>query len=173
MFHDPRRFPFAAALERHWRAIYDDYLRIRQDVMDWPEKKLYDEGWKVFGLFNFPRGEPLEANIARCPLTASLVRDHIPTHGAAGFSMLRPKTRIKPHEGYRGQFLRCHLGLKIPPGDCGLKVQDETRRWEAGKVLVFDDRLIHEAWNMTDEERVILLIDFVPDVPTPAGSGVP
>ena len=77
--------------------------------------------------------------------------------------MLQPMTRILPHQGYRGEFLRCHLGLEVPPGDCALKVEEETRRWEVGKVLVFDDRVTHEAWNLTDGERVVLLFDFVPE----------
>ena len=76
--------------------------------------------------------------------------------------MLSPRTRIRPHTGYQGDFLRCHLGLEIPQGDCGLRVGDTTRRWEESRVLVFDDRAEHEAWNMSDAPRVVLLIDFVP-----------
>jgi hypothetical protein len=28
--------------------------------------------------------------------------------------------------------------------------------------LVFDDRVEHEAWNLTPEPRIVLLLDFVP-----------
>ncbi|MBI2467934.1 MAG: aspartyl/asparaginyl beta-hydroxylase domain-containing protein [Candidatus Rokubacteria bacterium] len=163
MFHAPSRFPFAAVLEQHWRGIYDEYLGITGQLVDWVEKELYDEGWKVFALFDFPHGRPVPANVAKCPQTASLVERHVARHGAAGFSLLTPKTRIRAHEGYQGEFLRCHLGLKIPAGDCGLRVRGDVRRWEPGKVLIFDDRVTHESWNLTDEERVVLLIDFVPD----------
>lgn len=31
-------------------------------------------------------------------------------------------------------------------------------------AAVFDDRVTHESWNLTDEERVVLLIDFVPEI---------
>ncbi|MBI2322819.1 MAG: aspartyl/asparaginyl beta-hydroxylase domain-containing protein, partial [Chloroflexi bacterium] len=137
-----------------------EYLGITAELVDWHERKLYDQGWKVFGLFDFPGGAPLPENTRKCPVTASLVERHIPRHGAAGFSVLRPRTRIRPHQGYQGDFLRCHLGLRIPAGDCGLRVGDETRSWETGKAVIFDDRLDHEAWNLTDEERVVLLIDF-------------
>jgi len=41
-------------------------------------------------------------------------------------------------------------------------VAGETRRWQEGDVLVLDDRVEHEAWNLTAEERVVLLFDFVP-----------
>jgi len=76
--------------------------------------------------------------------------------------VLRPGTRIQPHSGYPGPFLRCHLALRVPAGDCALRVAGETRRWQEGDVLVLDDRVEHEAWNLTAEERVVLLFDFVP-----------
>lgn len=162
VFYDPCPFDFAAMLQQHWRAIHDEYLRIAGNLMDWPEKKLYTEGWKVFGLFDFPHGRPVADNTRRCPFTASLIQEHVPDHGAAGFSVLRPETRIQPHQGYPGSFLRCHLGLQVPQGDCALRVAGEVRKWQTGTVLIFDDRVLHEAWNLTDQERVVLLIDFVP-----------
>lgn len=44
-----------------------------------------------------------------------------------------------------------------------LTVNGVTRKWEDGKVLIFDDRVWHEAWNLTAEERVIFLVDFIPE----------
>ena len=161
-FHDPAQFAFAAPLRDNWRAIYREYLAVRSRLADWPERKLYGEGWKVFGLYDFPNGEPLEDNIRHCALTARLVEEHVPRHGAAGFSVLAPGTEIQPHRGYQGPFLRCHLGLRVPEGDCGLELESETRGWREGEVLVFDDRRPHRAWNRTAEERVVLLFDFVP-----------
>lgn len=162
-FHDAGRFAFVGELRRRWREIRDEYLGVQRDLADWSERELYGEGWKVYGLYDFPHGAPLAANIARCPVTARLVADHVPGHGAAGFSVLRPGTRIRPHAGYQGSFLRCHLGLRVPAGDCGLRVGGETRAWREGEALVLDDRLEHEAWNLTQEDRVVLLLDFVPD----------
>jgi aspartyl/asparaginyl beta-hydroxylase (cupin superfamily) len=163
VFYDPNRFAFTERLEQHWRAIYEEYLLIRGDLMDWHEKELYGSGWKIFGLFDFPRGQAIEANTAKCPFTSALVTKHVRNHGAVGFSVLKPRTKIKPHQGYQGEFLRCHLGLEVPDGDCALSVAGQTMQWRAGKVLVFDDRVTHEAWNLTDEERIILLVDFIPE----------
>ena len=67
---------------------------------------------------------------------------------------------IKPHKGYTDEVFRCHLGLAIPEGDCGLKVDGVTYRWGEGKAFIFDDTLLHSAWNYTDSDRYILLIDF-------------
>jgi beta-hydroxylase len=161
-FYPSAAFPFAAVLERETERIRAEFHGVREQMIDWVERELYGEGWKVFGLFDFPHGAPLEAGVRACPHTAALIAEHVPTHGAAGFSLLRPGTRIQPHQGYQGRFLRCHLGLEIPAGDCGLRIEHETRRWEAGRTLIFDDRLTHEAWNLTAEERVVLLVDFVP-----------
>ena len=155
-------FPFAAELERHWRRIRQEYLGVQGGFVDWVERDLYGEGWQVYGLYNFPDGRVIDDNAARCPFTAALIARHIPRHGAAGFSRLRPGTRIETHRGYEGPFLRCHLGLDIPAGDCALQVDGETRRWANGAALIFDDHLLHAAWNLTGRSRVLLLVDFIP-----------
>ena len=64
--------------------------------------------------------------------------------------------------------LRCHLGIEVPSGDCGIRVGGQTQRWVAGKCLVFDDSLEHESWNLTMDPRIVLIIDiWHPDL-TPA-----
>jgi aspartyl/asparaginyl beta-hydroxylase (cupin superfamily) len=163
VFRDARDFAFAAALERHWREVYDEYRGVAGELEPWVEDELYEGAWNVFPLFTFPHGAPIADRIARCPRTAELVDRHFARHGVAGFSVLGPGARVRAHQGYQGDFLRCHLGLRVPPGDCAIEVGGAVRRWEDGKVLVFDDRETHAAWNATDAERVILLVDFVPD----------
>jgi aspartyl/asparaginyl beta-hydroxylase (cupin superfamily) len=54
--------------------------------------------------------------------------------------------------------LICHLPLIVPAG-CWLRVGNETRQWEEGKLLIFDDSFEHEAKNPSDEVRIILLFD--------------
>jgi aspartyl/asparaginyl beta-hydroxylase (cupin superfamily) len=51
-----------------------------------------------------------------------------------------------------------HLPLIVPPG-CRFRVGGETREWEVGKAWVFDDTIEHEAFNDSDEPRVILIFD--------------
>ena len=135
---------------------------MQTELVDWVERDLYDEGWQVYGLYDFPYGHEIAPNVARCPFTAELIARHVPRHGAAGFSRLKPGTHINPHQGYQGEFLRCHLGLDVPEGDCTLRVGDETRKWANGAALIFDDRLEHEAVNRTPHARVVLLVDFIP-----------
>lgn len=54
---------------------------------------------------------------------------------------------------------RCHLPLVVPKGDLGITVNGETRIWEKGKMISFDDSLLHNAWNHTDEVRIVMMID--------------
>ncbi len=160
MFHNPNKFPFTSRLMSNWRTIRDEFLAVAGDVREWHEKKLHDGGWNVYGLFDFPHGQPIDAHIRCCPLTSRLISDYVPGHGAAGFSVLRPDTQIRPHCGYAGHFLRCHLGLIVPEGDCGIEGDDVTRRWCEGQVMVLDDRIMHRAWNEGASDRVVLLLDF-------------
>jgi aspartyl/asparaginyl beta-hydroxylase (cupin superfamily) len=45
------------------------------------------------------------------------------------------------------------------PNDCGLRVGADSRTTSRGEAWAFDDSINHEAWNNSDQERVILLFD--------------
>ena len=105
-------------------------------------------------------GRKIEENCARCPQTAKLI-EQLPggTVREAMVSLLEPKAIIKPHRDSGNQLLTCHLGLRIP-SDCAIRVGGETRTWSEGQCLIFDTTFEHEAWNKSDEPRVVLLVDF-------------
>ncbi len=161
MFLKEADFPaFTAALEANWPAVLRELRRLpRESFVPWHETHLYTNSWKVYGLYSF--GRKLKDHCAQCPETAALL-EKIPNLVTAGFSMLLPGTHIKPHKGYSGSVLRCHLGL-VTPEECALTVAGTTRRWEAGKCLVFDDTSLHEAWNRSGQERTVLLVDYKKD----------
>jgi aspartate beta-hydroxylase len=121
------------------------------DSLDWSACYLVKDGGEV------------PANAARCPDTMSALQD-VPLCRIAGrtpsvlFSLLRPGTRIKPHHGFTNARLICHLPLIVPP-DCGLRVGNETHTWREGELVIFDDSIEHEAWNLSKELRVVLLFD--------------
>jgi aspartyl/asparaginyl beta-hydroxylase (cupin superfamily) len=52
-----------------------------------------------------------------------------------------------------------HLPLIVPPG-CGFRVGGETRQWRIGEAWVFDDTIEHEAWNDSDQTRIIFICDI-------------
>ena len=162
MFYDTSRFALTAVLEQNWQRIYDEFLAVRDAVTDWRGKRLYDEGWKTFLLYDLGTGAPFQENLDRCPFTAGLLREHVPNHGVVTFSVLLPQTRVKPHQDYPSPFVRCHLPLEVPDGDCAIKVSDEVRQWVPGQVIMFDHTIQHETWNLTPKERVLFVLDFVP-----------
>jgi len=76
------------------------------------------------------------------------------------FSKLAPGTRIPPHNGLMNTRLICHLPLIVPQNCGALRVGNEERPWVEGELLIFDDSIEHEAWNNSDQQRVILLFEI-------------
>ena len=109
-------------------------------------------------------GAPDRDHCDRCPKTAALLRK-LPLADIPGiapsafFSLLKPKTLIPPHHGVTNARLIVHLPLIVPPG-CWYRVGNETREWEPGKALIFDDSIEHEAWNGSDQARIMLIFDI-------------
>lgn len=77
----------------------------------------------------------------------------------AFFSVLRPGARIPPHTGLANTKLTVHLPLRVNR-DCRLTVGGEQRNWLQGSVLVFDDSFVHEACNLGQTERVVLITEI-------------
>ena len=117
---------------------------------------LYANDWNVYYFKN--QKLRFEENRVNCPQTARII-ESLPQLGeTAMFSALNPKCRIEPHYGTWNVRLTVHLGLIIPQ-PCAIRVGGQTRTWEEGKCLVFDDSFRHEAWNDSDRTRFILFVD--------------
>ncbi len=121
-----------------------------------------DPSWGAF--YFWRNGEVVAENAARCPATmAALALAPMPRidkrSPIALWSLLKPGTHIQPHHGLLNTRLICHIPL-IVPGDCGLRVGNETREWREGEALIFDDSFEHEAWNRSDSTRVVLLFEI-------------
>jgi aspartate beta-hydroxylase len=169
-YHDVARLPGALALERNYAAIKAEIEALAATEFQAEAENLMERGaWDVF-LF-YERSRKNEENCERCPTITRIIEANNTVRTQAGLlyvSKLSPGTHIRPHLGPTNQRLRCHLGIRIPDGDCGLRVGGETRKWQEGSCIVFDDSLEHEAWNHTGEPRIVLIIDFWhPDL-TPA-----
>lgn len=167
-FIDTSHFPFLAEFEEKSDIITQEVREIlkHSDAIPGFEELSPDQyriavarQWKTFVLYGF--GEPLNKNCKSAPVTAELLAK-IPDIQTAWFSILAPGYHIPAHTGVTKGIVRAHLGLIIPQEreKCRIRVGDEVKAWEAGKVIVLDDTYEHEVWNDTDEERVILLFDF-------------
>ena len=118
--------------------------------------------WSVYPLWH--DGELNANHVQKCPRTAAVLAElplcDIP-HFAPGafFSVLKPRTKLPPHTGTTNTRSIVHLPLMIPAG-CGFRVGADVRTWKTGQAWVFDDSIEHEAWNDSDEIRIILIFDI-------------
>lgn len=153
------QIPFTRDLAANFEGIRQEFRMAAQAGVfsSWPETALYNKGWNVFGL-RF-QGQDVKAAHEMCPISASFIKKYDTLVDTFGFSSLAPGTILYPHVGYTDKVLRCHMGIDVPSGDCFLKVGGELRKWEDGRVFMFDDTIEHEAWNKTDSDRIVLLID--------------
>ena len=82
----------------------------------------------------------------------------------AFFSRMGPGCEIAPHFGPTNLRVRVHVPVRVPAGGAavaGLRVGGETRGYDLGRALVFDDAFEHSAWNKSPTaERDVLLFDL-------------
>lgn len=158
-FFDPGSFDFVERLEQRTDRIAAEAGAVLANgfFRSWPEKALYDFGWDVFGLVYL--GREMTKNCERCPQTLEAL-EQVPAVISAVYTRLGPQAHIRPHVGYTNKVLRCHLGLVVPP-KCVIRVGDDTRVLKKGRCVVFDDTVEHEAWNMSNSDRIVLIVDFI------------
>ena len=171
-FYSLEDFPKFKILEENYYELLNELLSLMKENPNgekifepWIERNLYQDsnenGWDV---------APLKIGGAsiddRCFLFPKLknITDQIPGIVSVSYSLLKPGTHIVAHKGYdeySEKILRFHMGIIVPEGDIGIRVENDIRGWENGKSFIFDDFLIHEAWNFSDKNRIVLIIDFL------------
>ncbi|MBL8518247.1 MAG: aspartyl/asparaginyl beta-hydroxylase domain-containing protein [Betaproteobacteria bacterium] len=176
------RFPWLDAFEQATDAIRDECAAVLARDQGLEPYLTYPEGaplnqfaelnnskrWSAYHLIK--GGKVLSDHAANCATTLELLKtapqpDQPGRTPAAMFSLLHPRTRIPAHVGVTNSRLVVHLPLIIP-GRCGFRVGNATREWQLGKAWVFDDTIEHEAWNLSDQLRAILIFDiWHPDIP--------
>ena len=174
-FFEPNVFPFVTALEQNWALIRGEVARLmmRGDLAAFQEVNAdaltiaLDRGWRTAPLLAY--GFRSDALIAECPETWRLLQS-VPGLVGAMFSALEPGRFLPPHRGPYNGVLRLHLGLIVPdvPDKVGIRVLDKIVPWKEGRALIFDDTFEHEAWNDTDQTRVVLHLDFARPLRMPA-----
>ena len=84
----------------------------------------------------------------------------LPKVKAAMFAELPPDGQLNPHRDPFAGSLRYHLGLSTPNDDgCHIIVDGEPYSWRDGESVVFDETYVHEAYNKTQQNRIILFCD--------------
>ena len=142
-FFDRADFPWLDPIEAGTDAIRDEFLQVLETEEgftpyisypdDVPQNQFAELNnsprWSAFHLYKM--GKLIEENAAKCPVTMKLLRgapqpDQPGRTPAAMFSLLKPKTRIPPHNGVTNVRLVTHLPLIVPEG-CGFRVGNDTR----------------------------------------------
>ena len=175
-FFDRDHFPWLTVLEAATDVIASEAVDALngngsefRPYVDFPPGTPVDEwaplnhsmNWSVYSLWH--DGSPVAAHQAQCPRTCAVlsqlpmcdIRNYAP---GAYFSVLKPRTRLPPHTGTTNTRSIVHLPLVIPEG-CGFRVGADVRPWKKSHAWVFDDTIEHEAWNDSDEIRIILIFD--------------
>jgi hypothetical protein len=172
-YFDPTAFAGVAEIGRETEVIREEFLALTESRRDqWasslaglhcPENHPDCPGaWSMIPLIR--NGKVVEEFASRCPRTMALARGlNLPAipliSPSLYFSVLEPGARIEPHIGITNARIIAHFPL-IVPDNCGFRVGGETRQWEPGKALIFDDMTTHEAWNDSDRIRVVLIADL-------------
>ena len=167
-FAETVEFSHLLEIEKNWEQILEEareILKQREAIPAFqeisPDQKKISKGtnWRTFFLYGF--GDPLVKNCSQAPFTSAALRNTEKLQ-SAWFSILAPGYHIPHHTGVTKGILRYHLGLIIPRDfkKCRIRVDNEIRPWQQGKGFIIDDTFDHEVWNDTDEERVILIVDF-------------
>nr|XP_031548033.1 aspartyl/asparaginyl beta-hydroxylase isoform X2 [Vicugna pacos] len=153
------------SLERNWKLIRDEGLAVMdkaQGLFLPEDENLREKGdWSQFTLWQ--QGRKNENACKGAPKTCSLL-DKFPEttgcrRGQIKYSVMHPGTHVWPHTGPTNCRLRMHLGLVIPKEGCKIRCANETRAWEEGKVLIFDDSFEHEVWQDAASFRLIFIVD--------------
>ncbi|MBD1555159.1 aspartyl/asparaginyl beta-hydroxylase domain-containing protein [Pseudomonas typographi] len=167
-FFDPQKIPGIQVLQEQWPTLLQELNAVLkrsssipnfQDISKDQQRLTQDDRWKTYFLYGY--GYKMDGNCAACPETTRIV-ESIPGMTTAFFSILSPGKHIPPHRGPYNGLLRVHLGLIIPEPQeqCRIQVGEETRHWQLGECLVFDDTYRHQVWNDTDGMRVVLFLDI-------------
>jgi hypothetical protein len=170
MFLDPpdyaAGFPdIAGEVDAEVRAYRGPFLPYPKDA----RSLSYTGSWDALPLFATRPLPPVES----FPSIRTLLGG-IPGLFAAALSVIGPHAHVRPHRDlYPGWSpVRLHLSVRVE-GDCELRVGNESRALQAGGVLLFEPSMEHELVNRSDEARVAVLIDLVPEGLDPASVTVP
>lgn len=176
-FHDPGLQPWAPRLREAWLDIraeaaellladrdFESFLGLKpgQSATAYVGGTNPKASWDAY--FFYRHGVRLEPQHAQCPTTSAILEsiDLCRVGNQAPevcFSVIRPQSTIVAHHGVTNTRLVMHLPL-IVPRDCALNIVDAgTHHWKEGELMMFDDTYQHEAWNNSDQPRLIVLMD--------------
>lgn len=164
-FISTHEIPGLQKLRDNWELIRDEAVSMAQQQHIKAAEKhddigfnsFFKYGWKRFYLKWYDARHP-SAELY-CPKTVALLKT-IPEIKAAMFAELPPGGKLNRHRDPYSGSLRYHLGLVTPNDDrCYIAVDGESYSWRDGEGTVFDETYVHEAYNNSESNRIILFCD--------------
>lgn len=160
-----KMIPSLQALDDNWELIRDEALKMaelqhikaaeRHDDIGF--NSFFKYGWKRFYLKWYDANHPSAEML--CPKTVALLKS-IPEVKAAMFAELPAGGKLNPHRDPFAGSLRYHLGLATPnDAGCSIVVDGQAYTWHDGESVMFDETYVHNAYNQTRENRIILFCD--------------
>jgi len=85
-----------------------------------------------------------------------------------GVSVFNKKVSTSKHFGFMRASLRVLYNLNDMKDDSAyIVVGDTTHYWRENKLFIFDDTLLHQSFNETDQPRYCMFVDIVRPTPFP------
>lgn len=161
-FRDAGELAGVTLLEQHFEMIRDEWAALNDSAYLRYSPASMHSLWLVYllrymGVRQPPHGPQCPGTQALLSSLPGLCLDY--PWGDALFSVHASDAHLRAHCSVDNLRVRCHLALQVPPG-CSIRVGQETRQWEEGKALVFEDSFEHEVWNRGTTRRAILIVDF-------------
>lgn len=167
-FYQPENYEWVKILESNWQVICDEFAPVingdREIKLSSPNPPYLSNpsAWKNIYFWNFMW--QYHKNCRQFPKTYNLLKS-IPNLTFAEFTVLEPHSRVLPHIGETNTTIRGHLGISIPASlpIAGIRVGNEERSWQNGKVVLFSDCHRHTVWNESSSRRFVLVFDVTRD----------
>ncbi len=152
-------------LKDNWQVIRDEAVTLSEQGSIKKSETLDDAGFNSFFKFGWTRfylkwyGDNLASAERDCPKTVELL-NQVPEIKAAMFAKLPSGGLLTQHRDPFAGSLRYHLGLTTPNSDdCYILIDGRKYAWRDGEDILFDETFIHEAYNETNSDRIILFCD--------------
>jgi aspartyl/asparaginyl beta-hydroxylase (cupin superfamily) len=163
-FYPNEDFTWTKLLEENFDQIKEEALAFvaSNDFPPYFNKSMTTRknSWKTKGLLFW--GYFFRKNYSHFQETWKVVKQ-IPGLSAFSVSILEGGSKIKPHVGDTNAIIRVHLPVEVPAGlpQCSFTVKGETKAWKEGVPILFNDAQLHEAQNLSDKRRIIVLLDVI------------
>jgi hypothetical protein len=118
--------------------------------------------WNVPGYKHCGNLDKIEKDLAiNFPTAYSMLEKFGNSCSYASYALLDAHSVIRRHtdiENRNNSVVHIHVPLIVPIGDVGFEVAGEEVHWD--DIFAFDNQQLHSAWNNTNKQRLIFIVDL-------------